>query len=341
MNTERPRDPYTHEELEALAAGWALYALEPDTEAIFAEHLPQCASCQRAVDSYQATLGELALLTPQVDPPDSLGERISAAVRAETDGAPATGRATVPTERPAAPSPSQRQRDDRRTPPPGPGARPAPVESRGPGRGRQGAGQGPGQGREGRGPGRTSGGGPGLGPGRRAGRSRLAMVVAGTALAIVVAVGAWNVVLLGQVDDAERQADRQVEAAEERSERATDIVRQMAEPGARVTALSDSSGSPQGYVLLNGDNVEVVADGLPRNDAENSIYVLWAVDGKAPGAPRAVGSFDVKQGEFEQVRIGSLPSGGSGPSEFAVSREPGRQTPAKPTVVVASGKVEP
>jgi hypothetical protein len=336
MNTDRPRDAYSHEDLEELAAGWALYALEPDTEAIFAEHLPQCGSCQRAVDSYQATLGELALLTPQVDPPESLGQRISAAVRAEMDGPPATGRASVSTDRTDAPSPAQRQAGDRR-PTPGPGGRPEYGESRGPGRG-QDAGRGPG-GREGRGPGRmSSGGGPGLGPGRRTRRSRLAMAAAGAALAIVVGLGAWNVVLLGQVDDAEQRADRtsqQAESAAERSQRTVDILRQMAEPGARVTALSDQGGRPQGYVLVNADNVDVVADGLPRNDAQSSIYVLWAVNGKAP---RPVGSFDVKQGEFEQVRIGSLPSGGL--TEFAVSKEPGRQTPAKPTVVVASGKVE-
>ena len=36
-----------HEVFDELAVGWALHALEPEDEAVFAQHLPGCERCAR------------------------------------------------------------------------------------------------------------------------------------------------------------------------------------------------------------------------------------------------------------------------------------------------------
>jgi anti-sigma-K factor RskA len=62
----------SHRELEELAAGYVLGALEPDDEHAFQEHLEGCSSCQANVRELEAVVGELAYAVPPVDPPDTL-----------------------------------------------------------------------------------------------------------------------------------------------------------------------------------------------------------------------------------------------------------------------------
>ena len=57
------RHAMSHDEWDELAAGFALHALEPDEEALFARHLADCAQCTaslRAHDLVAAQLGSLA-----------------------------------------------------------------------------------------------------------------------------------------------------------------------------------------------------------------------------------------------------------------------------------------
>jgi hypothetical protein len=83
--TQRPLPE--HDGYAELAASWALHALEPDDETKFADHLAGCSDCQRAVADYAGALAEVASLSPTVDPPASLGERIRAEVARDLESA--------------------------------------------------------------------------------------------------------------------------------------------------------------------------------------------------------------------------------------------------------------
>ncbi|HEX4015650.1 MAG TPA: anti-sigma factor [Frankiaceae bacterium] len=76
-------DPTDHTEYEALAAGYALHALEPEDEQQLSVHLLTCSACARLVAD-TAALGSAftGLLGPE-EPPPGLRERILAAAAAE------------------------------------------------------------------------------------------------------------------------------------------------------------------------------------------------------------------------------------------------------------------
>lgn len=56
-----------HAEMEELAAGFALDALEPEEEGVFLQHFSTCSRCQAAVEDFQAVAGDLALLAASVE----------------------------------------------------------------------------------------------------------------------------------------------------------------------------------------------------------------------------------------------------------------------------------
>lgn len=78
-----------------------------------------------------------------------------------------------------------------------------------------------------------------------------------------------------------------------------------------------------------------ISSGLPANNTANSQYVLWAVP--VAGDPVPLGGFDVTPGHSVS-QVGRTPSLSS-LKAFAVSREPGRTLPTKPTQVVAAGSL--
>lgn len=61
-----------------LAVGWALHALEPAEEALFAAHLPTCVECGRTVRATEEVGVALAVVVPDVRPDDELGRRVLA-----------------------------------------------------------------------------------------------------------------------------------------------------------------------------------------------------------------------------------------------------------------------
>jgi anti-sigma-K factor RskA len=75
--------PLSHSELEELAAGYVLGALEPDDEHVFLQHLGGCAICEANVRELEAVTGELAYAIPPVDPPETLWAGIRRQVRPE------------------------------------------------------------------------------------------------------------------------------------------------------------------------------------------------------------------------------------------------------------------
>ena len=76
----------------------------------------------------------------------------------------------------------------------------------------------------------------------------------------------------------------------------------------------------------------LVVDGLPRNDTSNSSYVLWGSD--PSGRLSAFGTFDVS-GDQVVVRR-PVPAQLRSTPVLAVSAEPGRRPPDRPSRVVLS-----
>ena len=76
--------PEEHRVFDELAVGWALHALEPEDEAVFAEHLPGCERCAQTVADTTEVMATMAADLPRAEPSDRLRDRLHAAV-AETE----------------------------------------------------------------------------------------------------------------------------------------------------------------------------------------------------------------------------------------------------------------
>ncbi|MDQ6873553.1 MAG: anti-sigma factor [Actinomycetota bacterium] len=160
-------------------------------------------------------------------------------------------------------------------------------------------------------------------------RPRLMVRWAAPAMAAAVALIAllgWNVALHNRVTSEHRvAAQRQA------------VIDQLAHGVIRVT-LSDSTSHPVGYVLQQGSQLKVIANGLPVNNRAGSTYVLWAVQGSGE-PPRPVGTFDVLRSTLDIRPVKGGPGALEGYSGFSISIEPGRSAPQRPTTVVATGAV--
>jgi Anti-sigma-K factor rskA len=73
-----------HRVFDELAVGWALHALEPEDETLFAEHLPGCERCARTVADTTEVMAAMAADLPRSEPSAGLRDRLHAAV-AETE----------------------------------------------------------------------------------------------------------------------------------------------------------------------------------------------------------------------------------------------------------------
>jgi hypothetical protein len=69
-----------HDTFDELAVGWALHALEPEDEALFAVHLPGCARCAATVAETTEVMGAMARDLPVAEPSEQLRTRLRAAV---------------------------------------------------------------------------------------------------------------------------------------------------------------------------------------------------------------------------------------------------------------------
>ena len=144
---------------------------------------------------------------------------------------------------------------------------------------------------------------------------------------VLVALLGWNVVLQSRVDEAQR-------VAAERQQ----VISELARSTTRAV-LTDSADRTVAYVVQRGSQLEVVAGGLTPNDRRRSTYVLWAVQGSGQ-PPRAVGTFDVVSTTMDIRPVDGTPPPADSFSGFAVSREPGRSAPERPSQVVATGAVQ-
>jgi len=343
-----------HEEYDALAAGWALHALEPDDEALFADHLAECPVCPRAVAELEATLGELAVAAPATDPPAGLFARIAAAAAAPDEhpawdrhaaGPPATIDLTTDapsngssggwdtarpvagawdTPRQATPLPADRRsRPDRARRP-----RPTPVPEE------QDAALGPGAGGAHREPRSRAGAALPLRTRRaaRSGTGTASRWLAAAAAVAVLVLGGWNVLLQRDVREARQTATQ----AQQLSAQREALVRELVQPGTRSAEVQDPARRTLAYVLVREGQVQVVADGLDRNDPSRTSYWLWAVRGTQ--GPQPIGLFDVERA-LDRATLGTLPAELRSATAFAVSIEPGRGRPTKPTTPLGQGQL--
>lgn len=151
------------------------------------------------------------------------------------------------------------------------------------------------------------------------------LAAAAAVVALVAGLGVWNVVV---------QNDRDHEAS--LAQLYSRAVQDVTTGGARRAQLTSTSGKPVATVVARDNGIRVVTVALPQNNTRRSVYVLWGVP--AHGAPKAIGTFDVTRNGINDRAVPSSEAGARFPA-FAVSHEPGRQAPTRPSAVVASGTV--
>ncbi|MGY1763396.1 anti-sigma factor domain-containing protein [Geodermatophilus sp. SYSU D00779] len=288
-----PRDPRRgeHETFDELAVGWALHALEPEDEELFAAHLPACPRCRQTVSETADVMGALAGDLPPVDPPERLRERLRAAVEgAEPLPRPAWEAERTPPVPPAVPV---RPAPLHRFEPPASGAHraPFPVDAVDP---------------------------------PSSWRRVLPNALAAAAVAAILALGTWNVVLSSAREEARAAAAEQAE-----------LVDALLTPGQATIAPLTADGATVATVVARAGQVQVVTQGLRPNDQDQT-YVVW---GTGSGGPAPLGTFDVTSPQPALRTVGSGPSGLDAYTGYAVSLEPGRSAPPEPSDIVASGEV--
>ena len=260
-----------HVLFDELAVGWALHALEPEDESIFAVHLGGCARCTQTVAETSEVMAAMAADLPVAEPSDALRSRLTAAV-AETEQVPAPKRAE-------------------RLPPPAPLRAEVPAP--------------------------------------RARPSVRRLVPAGlvaAAVAAIVGLAGWNVVLAHQQDELRSTVSAQ-----------TQVMDTLLTPGHQAIAALRDNGKQLATVVAHDRRVDVVARALSVNDSARSTYVLWGMKGNTPVA---LGTFDVVHANLDVRHVDADQAGLDNYAVFGVSLEPGRRAPAAPTHMVAIGGVD-
>ena len=162
---------------------------------------------------------------------------------------------------------------------------------------------------------------------RRDGRASRAVqwVGAAAAAALVLSLGAWNLVL---------RSDR--DASEQYGERLAAAVRDMSRPDSTSVPLESEDGSVVAVAVVQDSELSLVVDGLEPNGSGTS-YVLWA---RSPsGGVRPVGAFDVEQSQVDVVEDLPVEGGVESVTAYLVSKEQGDEAPPTPGgPVVASGE---
>jgi hypothetical protein len=147
------------------------------------------------------------------------------------------------------------------------------------------------------------------------------------AVAAILALGTWTVVLGTSRDEARTLAAEQAA-----------VLDSVLQPGrASIAPVTDAEGHDVATVVAREGRLDVVTHGLEVNDLYATTYVVW---GMAAEGPVALGRFDVVVSPRTDVRtIGSAATGLDDYDAYAISIEPGRRVPAEPSDVVANGQV--
>ncbi len=316
-----------HETFDELAVGWALHALEPEDEAVFGPHLARCPRCARTVAETSEVMAALATDLPPAEPSDRLRDRLRDAVERTEQLPPPAGAGPAPAALPGRAVPGDAVPGDvvpgdvvpgdavpagetaggrRRTDVPPAGATAA---------GRAATGF----------PGYRPPGGDGTAGARSVWRRVLPNALVAAAVAAILALGTWNVVLGTARDEART-------AAAEQSE----VLDALLQPGRAAIAPLVDDGRPVATVVARDGRLDVVTQGLRVNDRSLTTYVVWGMTGDGPVA---LGTFDVETPQTAVETIGSTATGLDDYDVYAISLEPGRRAPAEPSSVVANGQV--
>jgi anti-sigma factor RsiW len=167
----------------------------------------------------------------------------------------------------------------------------------------------------------------------RARRGPLAWIAGIAAVLAIVALGAWNLRLQGQVNELELQ----VGAAEDYRAAVAAVLDVAATPGAQTALLSAvEAGGPRGIAAVAADgSIQFALQDLAPTSGDQ-VYETWAIVGDA--APVPLGSFTV-----DESGTASFTSK-QGPTDpgivVAVSREPAAGA-TTPTEVVSAGQATP
>ena len=273
-----------HDPFDELAVGWALHALEPEDEAVFAAHLPGCERCSTTVAETSEIMAAMATDLPQAEPSAALRDRIRAAVE-QTEQLPAAiPEPATPIEPATAPV----------RPPVPPVRAVAPEPS-------------------------PAGGSPSRW------RRALPLGLVAAAVAAILGLGLWNVVLT---------SDRQ--QLQETVAEQNEVMNGLLTPGRATIAPLEDDGKAVATVVARGDEVDVITHGLSVNDRRSTTYVLWNMSGNAA---QSLGTFDVTSPTMDMKIVGSGLTGVDKFDTYGISLEPGRKAPSLPTEVVATGQV--
>ena len=156
-------------------------------------------------------------------------------------------------------------------------------------------------------------------------RRRTPRMLLAAAAAVVLVLGVATTVLGVQVGrlNSQQQAQSLAQAK---------VQSILADPSLRRAVLDDTAGKPAAVLLSGRNGTAVLPIGLRPNDADQT-YALW---GLKSGIPVPLAPFDVTSAG-SVVEVPDVPADITGLAQFAISREPGRTMPAKPSDVLATG----
>lgn len=160
--------------------------------------------------------------------------------------------------------------------------------------------------------------------------TRRRLVAASVALIGVMAIGGLAV--------RTTQLEQESQTLTARAQSIADLVGQLDRPGAKHAMLSSlqTGGTTAAVVIVDGKR-QVFSVGLPTNPSDNT-YVLWGL--RAGAEPKALGAFDVTPGDAGVRTVVGAGAQNDGFTDYAISIEPGRTPPPKPSDVLAKGPVE-
>ncbi|QUQ62838.1 anti-sigma factor domain-containing protein [Kutzneria sp. CA-103260] len=156
-------------------------------------------------------------------------------------------------------------------------------------------------------------------------RERRSRGLLAAAAAVVIVLGGVTTVLGVQVSRLTSQ--QQAQAAGESMVQSI-----VGSPSAARAVLTNAAGKPAAMLVTGPAGAVVFPLGLAAN-SPNQRYVAW---GLGSSGPTALAAFDVPVGSAGPIVV-DWPASADGLTRFAISLEPGRVAPAKPTNVIASG----
>ena len=155
-------------------------------------------------------------------------------------------------------------------------------------------------------------------------RRALPMGLIAAAVAAILGLGLWNVVLASDREKLQATVSQQ-----------DAVMNGLLAPGRATIAPMEDHGKAVATVVARGDEVDVIIHGLSVNDTKSNTYVLWGMD----GTPQPLGTFDVTSSQMAMKTVGSGSTGFDQYGTYGISLEPGRKAPSLPTGVVATGQV--